>query len=310
MQIHRPIIRAELGLTHWRFVCSDLHLGSPACDLARLRSDLADARKVGARVLINGDVFDAIGRHDKRSDALSVVKELRSSKDLLRATVEYAARQLAPWADLIDVVGIGNHEETWIKWHEFNPVAELVSQLNTALALQGASHRIEEGGKQGYIQTVFRFPSGGDSNGTVHNLLYFHGCGGDSPVTKGTIDMNRKSVAFDYHAVTFGHKHNRLFMNDVVLGLSSRGHLKEKDRVALQTGSYFRNYDLRWKKDPLDYTYAESSSHAQKPMGGLFLGLTPRRIHTKSPSGTVSQFVIDQAVCTGVPWATTCAAAR
>ena len=45
---------------------SDLHLGSACCDVGAIQSDLRRAKDLDARVLINGDVFDAILPGDRK----------------------------------------------------------------------------------------------------------------------------------------------------------------------------------------------------------------------------------------------------
>lgn len=263
---------ARDGQVLWRLLASDLHLGSPNADLRRLRRDLDAARGRDARILINGDVFDAIDHRDKRSGPNVLVPELRGKADFVPALARYAAKILAPYADLIEIIGVGNHEFKLIKWNAVDPVGLLIGELNRGLAESGSAHRVRHGGNNGYWRTVV--DDGGKGRWT-HDLYYFHGAGGDAPVTKGTIDVNRKGVCFDYDCITFGHKHNKMFVDDVVLSLSSRGVLFERERKAVQTGSYYRNYSQR--EDPLDVSYAEEFHAAAKPLGGMFLALIPER---------------------------------
>ena len=300
MQVHLLRLPSEVGKTHWRFCCSDLHLGSPNVDVRRIKTDLDTAKRIGARVLINGDVFDAIGRHDKRSDAATLVKELRASKDLLRDTVAYARGVLGPYADIIDVIGIGNHEETWVKYNEFDPVAALIDALNSTLREQGSEHQIRHGGICGYVVTRFTFPSNVGKNASArHTLFYHHGSGGDAPVTKGMIDFSRK-MFFVADAVTVGHRHSRFFDDDAYIFVSESGLLTFRERKSLQTGSYYRNYLQTKQSNPLDYSYAESKAHRPKPVGGLFLALTPERLTRTSTrtGGNATVYEVRQDVVT------------
>ena len=255
----------------WRYLMSDLHLGSPSVDLKRLKRDLDAAAARGAKILINGDVFDAIDNKDKRSTPSVLVPELQGKVDLINAVVSYAADILTPYARHIEIIGIGNHEFKWIKWNSVDPVTLLIEKLNARLAESGSSHRISHGGNNGYWRSSFVCEGGGVCR---HDLYYFHGSGGDSPVSKGTIDAYRKSVQFEYDCVTFGHKHNKLFVDDAVMYLSPNGHVRTRERKAIQTGSYYRNYACG---SPLSVSYAEEFHHAPKPLGGVFLGLMPRR---------------------------------
>jgi UDP-2,3-diacylglucosamine pyrophosphatase LpxH len=257
-----------------RCLISDLHLGSPNVDLPRLRQDLDCALHRKARVLINGDVFDAIDTRDKRSRADVVVPELRGRVDLISATVDYAFQILKPYAEVIDIIGIGNHENKWIEWNSVDPVRLLIEKLNAYLSSEGSSHQVVHGGIGGFWRTMFR----DDARGAwTHDLYYFHGAGGDAPVTKRTVDMNRKAVQVNYDMVTFGHKHNKLFMDDVQMELSPAGFVVEKERKAVQTGSYYRNYRTYPESEAINMSYAEKFHHAAKPMGGMFAMLLPYR---------------------------------
>jgi hypothetical protein len=274
MQSHVYRFPARVGQPVRWFLCSDLHLGHIACDVARIRREFDRAVALGANILINGDVFDAVTTGDKRFTPGQTVPEIASARDALAATVEYGRKVLAPYASHIRVIGVGNHETAWLKYRQSDPVAFLIGALNAGSAGQPIRH----GGISGFIVSLLDIPSGEGKPLTLsHRLHYHHGVGGDSPVTKGTIDINRKHVAFEYDAVTFGHKHNRLFMDDVVCAVRPNGRIVHRERKAIQTGSYFRNVHMNTQADALGFTYAEESWHAAKPFGGWFLSLTPER---------------------------------
>ena len=79
--------RAELGQPFFRLLMSDLHLGSPNADHDLIASQLQKAKNIGARVLVNGDVFDAIGPKDKRFDLAVLHPLVERKKDLAKAIV-------------------------------------------------------------------------------------------------------------------------------------------------------------------------------------------------------------------------------
>jgi len=232
--------------------------------------------RVGARVLVNGDVFDGIDFRDKRFDASVLLPELRGEKDLQGAVVRLAAEYFEPYRRNVDVIGIGNHEEKWIGWNANDPVARLIERLNAKNEKEKGEHRIRHGGICGYIRTRFQMdptdPHGAKVN---HDLLYHHGSGGDSPVTRGSIDFYRRENQFIFDAVTMGHKHHRSFMDGCVIELSARGHLNFRERKSIQTGSYYVNYRRTTQRRPLAYSYAESKAHSPKPHGGMFLRMRP-----------------------------------
>jgi hypothetical protein len=290
VQTHVERFPAKEGKSIRWFLASDLHIGHVCCDVRRIQREFTRALELGAKILVNGDVFDAVTTGDKRYTPGQTVSRIADAKDALAATVDLGFEILAPFANSIRVIGVGNHEESWIKFRQSDPVAWLIERLSTH-----SGQHIRHGGISGYIVSLLDIPSGKGKPLTLsHRLLYHHGIGGDSPVTKGTIDINRRSVAFSYDAVTFGHKHNRLVMDDVYVDVRPNGRIVFKPRVAIQTGSYFRNIKQgvqgkEWeanyakyihageKAGPIDYSYAESSWHAAKPFGGTVLVLTPER---------------------------------
>jgi hypothetical protein len=195
---------------------------------------------------------------------------VRGKKDLAKAIVDHAEELLAPYAEIIDVCGIGNHEEAWIRYGYSDPVALLIERLRS----KNKKCKIKHGSFWGYINTTFSVRG----EKARHRLLYYHGTGGDSPVTKGTIDFNRKGRNFGYDALTFGHKHNIAIVADQILDVTEGGRVVEKMQLNLQTGSYYRNYkQIEADGDPLDYGYAASKAHPPKPIGGIFLTLRPIR---------------------------------
>lgn len=294
MQVHKVVLETKPNTDHWRFICSDLHIGSVNFDLKRWQGEMAAAHEVRARVLVNGDVFDAIDCRDKRFDANVLHPSLRGKKDLQGAVISMAEEYFDPYAEDVDVIGIGNHDEKWINWNANDPVARLIERLNGRLEARGSLHRIRHGGIGGYIRTIFRFTEGDTKCGCKHDLLYFHGSGGDSPVTRGSIDFYRKDCQFSYDAVTMGHKHNRTFIDGVTIELSRYGHIFPKERKSLQTGSYFHTYKRLAQANPLDYSYAESKHYAPKPLGGLYLRMRPVRV----AAGRHTFNRVEQDVCT------------
>lgn len=287
MIVHNQTVKCLIGQPTYRYLMSDLHLGSPNADHDRITADLAAAQEVGARVLINGDVFDSIGPKDKRYEANCLHPRLRGRKDLEAAVVELAEEILAPYAGSIDVIGIGNHEEAWIKYGYSDPVARLIDRLN-----QGYNSQIKHGSFWGYVNTTFEVLD----RVARHKLLYYHGTGGDSPVTKGTIDFHRVGRNRRYDCLTFGHKHNISIVGEHILDVTPGGRIHERLQLNLQTGSYYRNYS-QIEGDPLDYSYAESKAHPPKPLGGLFLVLRPYDL----PDGTL-QVRQDFSSAVIAPW--------
>lgn len=253
---------------NWTFLrpMGDLHLGNVRCREARIRADLEEARSLNARILLIGDIYDAILTKDHKRFALTVLKPfLQERQDLLNAVVEYGVSFLEPYADLIDVMGYGNHEAAVLKHHNFDLIKDTVGRLNEGLRRKGNDHRIAAGGYTGYVQ--YRVPSSTAKPEFKRslNVLYNHGGGGDAPVTKGILDISRKTVNWDYDLYVYGHKHHSIIVNDVKIRLTGKGVLQIRTVKAVQCGSYFQNYDI--DAEPGAFPFTESQNHAPKPIG-------------------------------------------
>ncbi len=268
MIIHNITEQSELGQPWFRFLCSDMHLGSACADHDAIVSQLQKAKAINARILINGDLFDAIGPKDRRFDLSVLHPSVSREKDLAKAIVDMALEILMPFKDNIDVIGIGNHEETWINYGYNDPVRRVLEELSRA------GSKAKHGSFWGYINTSLNIT--GVRVRPKHKLLYLHGTGGDSPVTKGTIDFNRKGRNWVYDCLTFGHKHNYVCAMDQVADVSSAGKYSERKQLNLQTASYYRNYRQLTDKTVLDQSYAARNAHPPKPIGGVFLCLRPQ----------------------------------
>lgn len=281
---------AELNQPFFRLLCSDFHLGSACADHDAIIAQLQQAKDIDARILINGDVFDAIGPKDRRFDLTTLHPTLRSQKDLAKGMIQLAVDILMPYKDQIDLIGIGNHEESWVTYGYNDPVRRVIEELNR----EGG--KVKHGSFWGYVKTSFVVP--GFRRRPQHKLLYLHGTGGDSPVTKGTIDFNRKGRNWVYDTLTFGHKHNVVCAVDQIADVSPAGKYTERKQLNLQTGSYYRNYRQLKDDEVLDQSYAARSGHPPKPIGGVFLCLRPKLDPITEELG-VDQAFMSEVV---VPW--------
>lgn len=271
MIINKVRYAAEEGQPFTRMLCSDWHLGSANSNHDLIVRDLAMAHKNKSKVIVNGDVFDAICATDKRYQAGVLHPSLEGKKDLTKAIVDMAFDLVSPYASVIDVMGIGNHEEAWIKYNHSDPVRLLIDRLT-----KEAGCTIRHGGFWGYINS--RFQVKGLKQQPLHRLLYLHGTGGDSPVTKGTIDFNRKGRNWHYDCLTFGHKHNEVCAADAIAETDEEtDQYFERKQLNLQTPSYYANYRELKEGEELDQSYAASKGHPPKPMGSLWLTMRAQR---------------------------------
>ena len=179
------------------FVTSDVHFDSVHCDRVQFFKDLDTAIRMDADIFINGDLFDAMqGRFDPRRDMSHLRPEYRR-EDYYDYIVKDTANQLEPYASRIILMTRGNHELSVLKNANTDVIARLAERLN-----EKQEHQIATGGYGGAIMI-------GYDDDYICPIKYFHGSGGEAPVTRGAIQTNRQAVFLpDYQVVLNGHSHN------------------------------------------------------------------------------------------------------
>ena len=187
----------------WSMFCSDVHLDSVYCDREAFFADLDDAKARNARVYIFGDLFDAMqGRFDPRRSMEELRPEYRRA-DYYDFVIKDAARLLKPYASNIELIARGNHETSVLK----NANTDLIDRLVYVLNVENGT-TITTGGYGGWV--MWRLDSG--AKHTIR-MKYFHGSGGEAPVTRGAIQTNRQAVYLpEADMVVNGHSHNSYYI--------------------------------------------------------------------------------------------------
>jgi hypothetical protein len=185
----------------WVLLSADWHWDNPKCRLDRLARDLDTAKRLGAMVISCGDHFCAMqGKYDKRSSKDSIRPEHQVGS-YLDSLVETGAEFLKPYADVLGLISLGNHETSIYNRHETCLISRLVERLRA----MGSPCR--KGGYNGWLS--FRSIVSGRQKGDSYRLYYHHGSGGDAPVTHGTISMSRVSQFVDADCILSGHLHTK-----------------------------------------------------------------------------------------------------
>jgi hypothetical protein len=109
---------------------SDLHWDNPKCDRDQLKKHLDYCKKMDIPVVINGDFFCLMqGRGDNRRNKSDILPEHNNAR-YLDSIVDTAVEWFAPYADIIKVIGYGNHETGIIKYQETDILQRFVDLLN------------------------------------------------------------------------------------------------------------------------------------------------------------------------------------
>ena len=190
------------GWEQWFLISGDRHHDNKACLRDLELKHLKQAQERGALIVDVGDLFCAMqGKYDPRGNMDDIRPEDVGSK-YFDNIVDHAADFYGPFAKNIVLLGEGNHEVSIQDHHHTNLISRLVHCLNSKH--QG---NVIQGGYGGWIRLQFKIRS--TINHSI-SIKYHHGSGGgNSPVTRGTIQTNRQAVYLpDANVVINGHTHD------------------------------------------------------------------------------------------------------
>jgi len=257
---------------------SDLHIGAPQVDYDAMIADLEAAKDRGYRILINGDVLDCILPKDaKRFSMDSLHERLLGTNDILGEQIKWAIEILKPYAPLIDMIGIGNHEAAVEKYHGMDPMKPILKELQASIP-DRLDHRILYGGYGGFVQYMIQHRRQKRLSPASLEIYYHHGSGGASPVTGGTIGLNRKATMAYADVMWLGHSHNRVHRHISFLTFPSAGSSAlERQCRCIITGAYMDTYTEQTQEDYWENgrrsNYAADSGLAPQGKGGARVAL-------------------------------------
>ena len=250
---------------------SDLHWDNPKCDWDLLKKHLDHCKENSIPVMVNGDFFCLMqGRGDKRSSKSDIRPEHNNAK-YLDSIIETAVEFFKPYAEILTVLGYGNHETAIIKWQETDILQRFVDILNYE-----CKSNVMTGGYGGWfiVKKEFRgslFP---------FKIKYFHGSGGGGVVTKGALNLTRALEVFEgFDVFTMGHIHENSARNDVrdVLESSPKVGYRVNHKYihSMITGTYKEEYG-----DGSKGWHVERGAPV-KPIGGrmMILGVDRARVN-------------------------------
>jgi len=232
--------------THGRTILalmSDLHMEASDHDRDALVKDLDAAKRLNARISINGDLFDAIVPSDRKRHHPRV-SEIDNRDDIFNEAVRRAVTVLTPYANLIDLISPGNHERSVLKYHHLDLISMVIYGLNTVR--DANLPRIHQGSYRGF--QLYRFRYNGDKGRTIDRggqaftIFRHHGKGGSAPVTGGALDLDRIRKDFDADLYWIGHKHQEIQRKFTRVHLGAMGKLLPKPQRAVMSAGYKKQY--------------------------------------------------------------------
>ena len=256
---------------------SDLHWDNPKCDQELLKKHLDYCKEENIPVIINGDMFCLMqGRGDNRRNKSDIRPEHNNAR-YLDSVVETAVEWFTPYADILAVIGYGNHETGIIKWQETDILQRFVDLLNLK-----CHSNVQVGGYGGWI--VIKMNN--HSRIATTRIKYFHGSGGGGVVTKGALNLTRALELYEGCDVyAMGHIHENSARNDVRDALESnskKGYsINHKPIHLMITGTYKEEYG-----DGSKGWHVERGAPI-KPIGGRMLTIKIGRKRTKDVDETI-----------------------
>ena len=256
---------------------SDLHWDNPKCDQDLLKKHLDYCKEENIPVMINGDMFCLMqGRGDNRRNKSDIRPEHNNAR-YLDSVVETAVEWFTPYADILTVIGYGNHETAIIKWQETDILQRFVDLLNLK-----CHSNVQVGGYGGWV--IIKMNN--HSRIATTKIKYFHGSGGGGVVTKGALNLTRALELYEGCDVyTMGHIHENAARNDVRDALESnskKGYsINHKPIHLMITGCYKEEYG-----DGSKGWHVERGAPI-KPIGGRMLTIKIERNRTKDVDETI-----------------------
>jgi hypothetical protein len=245
---------------------SDIHWDNPKCDWNLLKHDLDYCLKNEIPIMFNGDTFCLMqGAYDPRKMKGDIRPEHNNAR-YFDSIIETAVDFFLPYANLLTVVGYGNHETSIIKRQETDVIQRFVTLLNYK-----AGSNVMTGGYGGWL-IVNQLVKASSNATQATKIKYFHGSGGGGLVTKGALNLTRAMEMYEgYDVFTMGHIHENSARNDVRDSINfhpSKGYyFNHKQIHSMITGTYKEEYI-----DGL-YGWHVERGAPMKPVGGRLLSI-------------------------------------
>lgn len=226
------------------YLLSDLHLGANNCDEQKIHDELSSLDP-NTRILIGGDIYDGVLPGDKRFNISRLHPRFLGRNDLLDAVVEWSIKFLSPWADQIDVIGVGNHETAVENKTSSDPIKRLMSGL--------CGGGMNYGGYSSLIE--YRFVARGETprrdarRDKTFVIWFHHGAGKVSSSLKALQVLQGASSWIDADVYWNGHSHARCHVEEARLICPRSGDEPTTRPVHyIVTGGYLNTYSGQTQK--------------------------------------------------------------
>ena len=223
------------GWQQWLLLSSDRHHDSVDTDNTLEKKHLDMAAERSAIILDFGDMHDVMqGTNDKRGSR-DKIKAGLGEVAYFDAVIHQAVDFYGPYADLLALVGKGNHETSVAKYYG----KDLTDRFAAEMRDRRKGITIS-GGYGGWVRMQFVV-------GTAHreslNLSYHHGSGDSPQMSFGTLNIRRQaSFMPTADVVVNGHTHDQYIVPLKRLQLSDKGVPYQDIQWHVRTPSYKDEY--------------------------------------------------------------------
>jgi hypothetical protein len=235
-----PISVRSTVSEHWLFFSSDWHLDSPGFDKERFIEQHEEAKARDAHGIFYGDMWELIDVHDKKR--YNKAEDQYATEDEMNEALERAWALFEPYVNLYDVVGLGTHEVSALKYKRIDLVRRLVERANKVRDREKRPYPMIHGGYLGLVRYHFK-----DRWGHYWNVDVFwdHGQGGSiAEISRGEIDLSRFAMWVNADIIALGHKHQHKFSQlPPIASINRAGNLVWRKRRGLITSPYKKNLE-------------------------------------------------------------------
>lgn len=270
----------------------DMHLGSKLCDEDLIDKDIAEVlADPNAYAGLGGDMCDFINRGDKRFQQSQLAPWLQGPvDDIVEAQIERVKEKFKPLADAGKVLFTmaGNHETSILAKYERDVYYEVTKALKrgerqiglgfdgfVVLYLQRGINRKAPPTKKGKAVAGFTADGQGVNESWRVVLYLHHGYGGGGLEGAGPLALGRVLKHYDADVALLGHRHSKDWISSLELGVSPKGVIRERERVAAFCAGYKRPHRQETGPPKGGTPYEVVKGYAPKAAGCPWLRLIP-----------------------------------
>lgn len=249
----------------------DMHVGNAACDEVLLRQTVKKIESEKNHYWIGGgDACDFINRKDPRHRETALASWLHGIDDIARMQRDRAVSILEPIKDKCLGLLKGNHEDSFLRYHEVDVYASMVDKLRP-------DHKVKLMlGSHGFIiLRLSRRSKGAKNKGESWPIRIYchHGYGGGRMEGGHALALGRIFKDYDCDIGLMGHRHVKQVLPRVQVAVTRNGRLYDRYQVGAFCGSFLKSHTE-------DEVYAEPKGLPALPIGSIRIRLWPgqRRI--------------------------------